>query len=601
MNETKDQAPQFSDTEPDFQAQMEFWQNMQTAGALWLEAVNKMQAHRNSDEDIPIDPLGVNESLANTWLNFWREPEKALQKQASLWQGMIDIWNAQLSGESSENLNLPKDRRFGHKAWQSNMVAAALKSSYLFFHQWMDDVLHDLDTLDEHERFVAGLSTRNLVESMNPANFAWSNPEVIETTIEERAANLVRGMQMLVDDVERGNGELLVRQVDYDAFEVGENIAVTKGEVIFEHPHFQMIQYAPTTKKVNSIPILIIPPWINKYYILDLNEKKSFAKWIVERGYTVFMISWINADESTRDFTWASRLEALREAIDVVLKESHAEKTHLISFCIGGTMTGSLLAELAKRNDDVVKSSTFLTAQFDFAHSGELMAFVSDKSVEMLEQYREQGYIPAQAMSNAFNMMRSNDLIWSYIVNNYMLGRKPMAFDLLYWNSDSMRMPVDVQKFYLAQFYLRNAFMDGKLPMGDHELGVEDITTPSYHLAAIDDHIAPSASVYIAAQAMKNADVRYVLTGSGHIAGVVNPPVLEKYQHWVNDDLSASDLNEWIAGAQENKGSWWLDWIDWLKEFGVEMVDARVVGREFKPIEPAPGRYVKVRFDSASD
>ena len=576
--------------------QAEFLRNFQEAGQIWLEISQMMQTDMKAD--VPLDPLNLNEVMGNAILNFWREPEKAIAKQVELISGFSEIWSSIFLG----NNTLPKaakqnHKRFGHEAWQENMILAFLKSCYHFMHAWVDDVVHHIDGLSEHDELTAGLTARNLVEALSPANFAMTNPEIIETTIREKGANLVRGLKMMREDVERGKGQLLIRQVDYSAFAVGENVAVTPGKVIYQNGHFQIIQYAPQTEKVHKTPILIVPPWINKYYILDLNEKKSFAKWLVAQGYTVFMVSWINADETTRDFTWHSRLVALREAIGVVTTEAESPQTHLISFCIGGTMVGSMLAEMSKSEDNRAASTTFLTAQFDFEHAGELMAFVSDKAVALLDTFEEKGFIPAESMSTNFNLLRSNDLIWSYVVNNYWLGKTPMAFDLLYWNSDSMRMPVKVQKFYLEQFYLKNDFMKNQLPLGDHFVGVQDITVPTYHLAAIEDHIAPAASVYLAAKAMTNADVRYVLSGSGHIAGVVNPPEMQKYGYWRNDDLSAENLNIWREKAVQNEGSWWLDWADWMSRFGEDFVPARNPGKHHRAIEDAPGSYVRVRFD----
>lgn len=582
---------------------VELWENLQRAWANFVELAQSGSEGAHAEQSASlwsVDPLEVHKSLTQNWLNFWSDPAKLAERQAELWGGIASIWtHFFINPEEPCPVTPGKDRRFSHEGWQQNMSAAFLRYCYQYYQNWVSDIVAEIDGLDEQERTVLELSTRNAVEAINPANFPMLNPEVIDTTIREKGENLVRGAKMMREDFERGGGKLIIRQVDYDAFEIGRNVAITKGEVIFEGPHFQIIQYSPTTEVVKKTPLLIIPPWINKYYILDLNEKKSFASYAVSAGYSVFMISWINADASTRDFTWESRMKALRGAIDVVREECEAEKVHLVSFCIGGTMTGTMLAEMGRRRDDAVASTTFLTAQFDFEHAGELKAFVSEAALGSLDQYEEAGFIPAEAMSTTFNLLRSNDLIWSYVTNNYFLGKKPMAFDLLYWNSDSMRMPIQVQKFYLQEFYLNNAFMKGELPMGDHRIGVDDITVPTYHLAAIDDHIAPALSVYVAARAMKNAKVRYVLSGSGHIAGVVNPPVLEKYQYWYSDDLSAPDLDSWRAGARSNPGSWWLDWTGWLGGFDDEEVEARAPGTHHKPIEKAPGRYVKVRYDKA--
>ncbi|MEO0387932.1 MAG: alpha/beta fold hydrolase, partial [Pseudomonadota bacterium] len=439
---------------------------------------------------------------------------------------------------------------------------------------------------------------RNFVEAMNPANFFALNPEVMETTVAEKGENLKRGLRMMLEDLERGKGQLLIRQTDMDAFEVGRDMAVTPGSVIFENEILQLIQYAPTTEKVHSVPLLIIPPWINKFYVLDLNQKKSMVKWLVGQGYTVFMVSWVNPDERQRDETWDSYLtKGAIAAIDAVLAETGQKKTHVASYCIGGTMVGTLMAYLSKTGDTRVASTTFFTAQLDFADAGELQVFVDDHTLKAVDAEMEQGYLPAQKMATAFNMLRANDLIWSYMVNNYMLGKDPFPFDLLYWNADSTAMPARVHHFYLENFYDDNAFAKGEMSVLDTPITLADITGPVYHVATREDHIAPAPSVYRGAQRMTGADVRFVLSGSGHIAGVVNPPAAGKYQYWTRDGLDEAALSDWLSGAEETKGSWWVDWDGWLAKRSGRKVNARPPGAKLGAVEPAPGSYVKVRFD----
>ena len=455
-----------------------------------------------------------------------------------------------------------------------------------------------MDGLDERDRKKVAFYLRNFVEAMSPTNFAAMNPEVLKATYEEKGENLVRGLEMMAEDLERGKGKLLIRQTDMKAFKVGRDMATTPGKVIHQNNVMQLIQYAPATEKVHATPLLFIPPWINKYYILDLNERKSMVKWLVEQGFTVFMISWINPDERQKDETWDSYLEkGALEAMDVVLKETGQKTLNIGSYCIGGTLAGTLLAYLGKKKDKRVKSCTFFTAQLDMEDAGELQVFVDDKTVEVVDEQMDKGYLPAESMATAFNMLRSSDLIWSYVVNNYYLGKEPFPFDLLYWNADSTAMPARVHHYYLDRFYNDNAFATGDLKVLGENVTLEDIRVPVYHVATKEDHIAPAASVYRGARQMTNADVRFVLAGSGHIAGVVNPPALEKYQHWVNEDLSAETLEEWLAGAEERPGSWWPEWSEWLKKKSGRMVAPREPGAVSGVIEDAPGAYVKKRFD----
>ena len=349
---------------------------------------------------------------------------------------------------------------------------------------------------------------------------------------------------------------------------------------------------------MHETPLLFIPPWINKYYVLDLNEKKSMMKWLVEQGHTVFMISWANPNERHRDQTWESYMfDGASAAIDKVIAETGISSVNLASYCIGGTLTGTLMAHLGQKKDKRVKSATFFTAQLDFEDAGELQVFVDEHTVELVDSQMEKGYLPAQTMAKAFNMLRSNDLIWSYVVNIYMLGKEPFPFDLLYWNSDSTAMPAKVHRHYLESCYLNNAFAKGEFEVAGKPVLLSDIKGPVYHIATVEDHIAPATSVYRGARQMKGADVTFVLSGSGHIAGVVNPPKLEKYQYWVNTDLSPESLEAWKDAADMTAGSWWPHWDQWLADQSKKQVKGRVPGAKLGVLEDAPGSYVKVRFD----
>ena len=539
---------------------------------------------------------------------MWDNPKQVADKTIEFWASQQQLWqNSMLkwlgSKEAADDLDLPHmlkaDKRFSHKEWSENAIFDYLKQSYLLTSGWLQDTVNSVGEMDPKERRKAAFYTRYFVEAMNPANFFALNPEVLETTANEKGENLVRGLKMMLADLERGKGKLLIRQTDMDAFEVGKNTAVSPGAVVFENDLIQLIQYAPATEKVYAKPLLIIPPWINKFYILDLNPRKSMVKWLVEQGHTVFVVSWVNPDQRHGQKTWEDYMfEGGLTAIEKALEETGEKSLHLASYCVGGTMGGTLMAWLGKTGDKRVASATFFTAQLDFEDAGELQIFVDEHILEVVGEDMDKGYMPADRMANAFNMLRANDLIWGYMVSNYMLGKDPFPFDLLYWNADSTAMPATAHRFYLNEFYIRNAFAKGELTARGKPIALADIRGQVYHVATREDHIAPAASVYRGAKEMKRATVRFVLSGSGHIAGVVNPPVLGKYQYWTNPDMSKPTLEEWLQGAEETPGSWWPDWHAWLLARSKAQVPARQPGARLGALQEAPGSFVRVRFDS---
>ncbi len=599
-------------SEPKFEDINEFSRNI----ARYLEVlgeVSQMQMDKlaNTEAQTPpsTDPLNLMPTMAHFAGFFMSHPQETMELGMKFWADQMAIWNdanAKITGGDAANEdhpvpNLPDGgRRFAHPEWSENALLEYIKRSYLLTSQWAGDLVETAASdLSSREYRKIDLMMRNMLDASNPANFAALNPEVLEATRAENGANLVRGAKMMLEDMVRGQGELLVRQTDLSAFEVGRDMAVTPGKVIFENEIFQLIQYAPTTKKVNELPLLVIPPWINKFYVLDLNKKKSMMKWLVDQGHTVFIMSWVNPDHRHGDLTWEDYMtQGALCAIDKVLEETGAPATNIASYCIGGTLTGTLLARLSKAGDKRVASTTFFTAQLDYQDAGDLQAFVDEHTLALIDASSANGFLPAQAMATAFNTLRSSDLIWSYVVANYLLGKEPFPFDLLYWNSDSTRMPSRVHRFYLEQFYVRNSFALGQLQLGDETLAVTDIKGPIYHLAAIEDHIAPAESVYRGARMMAAADVTYVLSGSGHIAGVVNPVEPGKYQYWTNASLEAETLEDWRSHAKATSGSWWPHWDKWLSGQSAKQVPARAPGQNLNPIEDAPGRYVKLRFDA---
>jgi len=530
--------------------------------------------------------------VADATLDLWADQTALWQAATLKWLGAKDAETPEASHKASPG------KRFQHREWSENALFDYLKENYLLTAGWLNHTVHTVGDMDPRERKKAEFYTRNFVEAMNPANFFALNPEVLEATVDQKGANLVRGLKMMLADLERGKGQLLIRQTDMDAFEVGRDMAISPGKVIFRNELFELLQYSPATEKVRAKPLLIIPPWINKYYVLDLNQKKSMVKWLVAQGYTVFMISWINPDERQRDETWDSYLtKGAMTAIDKALEETGQTSLNVASYCIGGTLTGTLMAYFGKTGDKRVSSATFFTAQLDFADAGELQVFVDDQTIRAVDEEMEKGYLPANKMAQAFNMLRSNDLIWSYVVNNYMLGKDPFPFDLLYWNADSTAMPAKVHHFYLDRFYDDNDFASGRMAVLDTPVTLADIKVPVYHVATKEDHIAPAASVYRGARMMSRAKVRLVLSGSGHIAGVVNPPAAGKYQYWTNEDMTNADVSDWLSGAEETAGSWWPDWDKWLAARSGRMVNAREPGQKLGVVGDAPGDYVKVHFD----
>jgi polyhydroxyalkanoate synthase len=431
---------------------------------------------------------------------------------------------------------------------------------------------------------------------MAPTNFALTNPEVLRTTIESGGENLLKGLSNLLDDLERGKGKLAIKMTDMEAFKVGENIAVTPGKVIFQTDLMQLLQYSPTTETVARRPLLIIPPWINKFYILDLRERNSFIKWAVGEGHTVFVVSWVNPDERLAEKTFDDyMLEGPLAALDAIEKATGEKEVNVVGYCLGGTLLACTLAYMATKKDERFVSATFLTTMVDFVEAGELSVFIDEEQLAALEERMQvKGFLEGRDMATTFNMLRANDLIWSFVVNNYLLGKDPFPFDLLYWNADSTRMPAAMHSFYLRQMYQENKLSKGEITLLDTRIDLAKIKQPVFILSTREDHIAPWKSTYVATQLYK-APTKFCLSASGHIAGVVNPPAAGKYCYWTNDKLPKSP-DAWLEGATQRAGSWWTEWQNWVKAFAGGKRPARRPGDgKLKPIEDAPGSYVLVK------
>jgi poly[(R)-3-hydroxyalkanoate] polymerase subunit PhaC len=538
-------------------------------------------------------------AVGEYWLS---DNERASDLQTKIAKGYLDLWGStmrRLAGEEAMPAIAPspRDKRFADPEWKSNQFFDFVMQLYLLTAQWAQDLVHNADGLDPHTRKKAEFYVNQITNALAPSNFVLTNPEVLRETLASSGDNLVRGMKMLAEDIESGNGTLRIRQSDPANLVVGVNMATTPGKVIFQNELMQLIQYEPATDKVLRTPLLIVPPWINKFYILDLRPDKSFIKWCVDQGITVFVISWVNPDKKLGTKTWEDYVkEGPLAAMDAIERATGEMKVHTMGYCVGGTLLATTLAWLADKRRVRATSATFLAAQVDFTHAGDLLVFVDEGQISALERdMRESGVLEGSRMAMAFNMLRSNDLIWSYVVSNYLKGQPPAAFDLLHWNSDATRMPAANHSYYLRNCYLENRLSTGSMVLDNTLLDLSKVKVPVYNLATREDHIAPADSVLYGSQFF-GGPVKYVLSGSGHIAGVVNPPRAGKYQYWTNDNIRDISLTDWIKGAQEHKGSWWPDWREWLGGLDAEEVPARAVGTEaLPPIEDAPGSYVKVR------
>jgi poly[(R)-3-hydroxyalkanoate] polymerase subunit PhaC len=553
--------------------------------------------------DKPPSELGEVIKTFSTVAEYWLSDEnRSLDLQMKLGKAYLDLWGSamrRLAGEAPPPAiePSPRDKRFKDPEWKSNQFFDFVMQGYLLTTQWARDLVVNAEGLDPHTRKKAEFYVQQISNAMAPSNFVLTNPEVLRETLASSGDNLVRGMKMLAEDIEAGHGNLRIRQSDPSNLDVGINMATTPGKVIFQNELMQLIQYASSTDTVLRTPLLIVPPWINKFYILDLKPEKSYIKWCVDQGITVFVISWVNPDKSLGSKTFEDYMkEGPLAAMDVIERATGEAKVHTAGYCVGGTLLASTLAWLAEKQRERVTSATFFAAQVDFTHAGDLLVFVDKDQIETLERDMEvSGVLEGSKMAMAFNMLRSNDLIWSYVVSNYLKGQSPSSFDLLHWNSDATRMPAANHSYYLRNCYLENRLSTGSMVLDNTLLDLSKVKVPVYNMAAREDHIAPAESVLYGSRFF-GGPVKYVLAGSGHIAGVVNPPASGKYQYWTNDNIRDVTLADWLKGAQEHKGSWWPDWRAWLESVDAERVPARAVGTEALPaIEDAPGSYVRVR------
>lgn len=545
------------------------------------------------------DPFNVAPAMTSVMTSLAAQPDKMIQAQADLFGRYMQLWSStarQAAGEAPDPA--PVDKRFNDPAWSENPMFDMMRRSYLLTSDWMNGLIAGVEDVDPTLKRRAQFFTRLLTDAFSPSNFLASNPVALKALAETSGESLVKGMQNFAADLERGGGSLRISQADYGKFVVGENVATAPGQVVWRDELFELIQYAPLTESQHEIPLLIFPPWINKFYIMDLQPANSLIRWLSAQGFTVFVCSWVNPDRDKAGFGFDDYLEkGIYCAVEKTLEQAGTKQLNAVGYCIGGTLLGAGLAHMAAKGDKRIAAATFFAAQHDFAEAGDLLLFTDEHWIAEIERQMDSagGVLPGAAMAETFNALRSNDLIWSFFISNYLLGKDPPAFDLLFWNADQTRMPKTLHLDYLRQMYGANALAKGQFEIGGLTADLSKVEIPLYFQASREDHIAPMNSVYRSAKLFGGKDVTFTLAGSGHIAGVINAPAAKKYQHWTNPALPAT-LAEWQADAVEHPGSWWEHWSAWLGARSGKQIPARDPAKgPLKPIEPAPGSYVKVK------
>jgi polyhydroxyalkanoate synthase subunit PhaC len=549
------------------------------------------------------DEFGIAKAFMELSARMLANPWKLVEVQMKMFQDYTALWQStamKMMGRPAGIVAEPAagDNRFRDEEWRDNFLFDYIKQSYLIAARHIHDAVSSAEGLPEEERKKVDFFTRQYIDALSPSNFAMTNPQVLRATLSSGGQNLVKGLNNLLADMERGGGELRISMSDENAFKVGVNVATAPGKVVFQTDLMQLIQFAPSTQEVFKRPLLIVPPWINKYYILDLREKNSFIRWAVAQGHTVFVVSWVNPDERFAAKSFEDYLsEGTLAALGAVEKATGVSEINLIGYCLGGTLLGATLAWMAEKGDRRAVSATFFVSLLDFSIPGELGVFIDEPQVANLERrMNERGYLEGSEMAATFNMLRANDLIWSFVVNNYLLGKDPFPFDLLYWNSDSTRMPAAMHSFYLRNMYLQNRLKDaGGVTLCGTPVDLRKIRAPAYFISTAEDHIAPWKSTYLGARLL-SGPVKFVLGGSGHIAGIVNPPAARKYGYWIHAQLPES-ADAWQTKAEWREGSWWTDWQEWIAGLNDgEQVPARIPGEGgLAAIEDAPGSYVKAK------
>ncbi|MGA7985533.1 MAG: class I poly(R)-hydroxyalkanoic acid synthase [Burkholderiales bacterium] len=562
-------------------------------------------AHRHPSLGGAGDELGIGKAYMELYARMLANPAALAATSMSMWFDYAQLWQSswmKLLGQHGAPIAAPAkgDARFKDEDWSSNFLFDFVKQSYLIASRHIQGAVSNVEGLPEEAQKKVAFFTRQYVDALAPSNFVMTNPQVLRETLASGGQNLVRGLNNLLADLEKGDGQLRISMTDESAFQLGKNVAGTPGKVVFQTDLMQLIQFQPTTQEVFRRPLLIIPPWINKYYILDLRESNSFIRWALGQGHTVFVVSWVNPDKRLADKGFEDyMLEGSLAAIDAVCKATGEAQCNVIGYCLGGTLLGCTLAYLAAKGDDRIGCATFFVSLLDFSQPGELGVFIDEEQVANLEKkMNERGYLEGSEMASTFNLLRANDLVWSFVINNYLLGKDPFPFDLLYWNSDSTRMPAKMHSFYLRSMYLKNLLgVPGGIELAGVPIDLSKVKLPAYFISTVEDHIAPWKTTYKGARYL-GGPVRFVLGASGHIAGIVNPPAANKYHYWTNGATPAT-ADEWFAGAQQHPGSWWGDWQGWMEAHNAgDKVPARVPGEgALKALEDAPGSYARLRLE----
>jgi polyhydroxyalkanoate synthase len=590
---------------PDIRQSIERLSANLARAALSAQGVMAEAALRQADRPAALtnDPFNAAPAIKEVMGRLAAQPDRLLRAQADLFARYMDLWQSTgrrlASGAEVTPVVTPAvgDRRFTDSEWDTNPVFDVIKQSYLLSSNWLNDLVAGVEDVEPVTKRRAEFFMKMLTDAFSPSNFLISNPAALREALETHGESLVRGMENFAADLERGGGSLQISQTDLTQFEVGRNVAIAPGKVVFQNDVIQLLQFNPSTPQVHEVPLLIFPPWINKYYLLDLRPENSMIRWLTDQGFSVFVVSWVNPDAKLAEKTFDNyMMEGAYEAINQTLKQSGAKTLNAVGYCIAGTMLSCTLAHMAAKGDKRVASATFFAAQQDFSEAGDLKLFTDEDWLRLIEVRMDDagGVLPGRVMSDTFNALRANDLIWSFFINNYLLGKEPRPFDLLFWNADQTRMPKALHIFYLRRFYQENALAKGDLTLGGERLDLNKVTIPIYVQAGKEDHISPYQSVYRGTH-LFGGPVTYVLAGSGHIAGVINPPVANKYQYWLNSHMPAS-AEGWLADAEETPGSWWPHWAGWLKQRAGGKVAARDPTKgPLKPLEDAPGSFVRVK------
>jgi polyhydroxyalkanoate synthase len=585
-------------------AQVELLSMNLARAAITAQGAIAEMALRQADRPAALspDPFHVAPALNQVMSRLTAQPDRMMRAQADLFARYLELWQStarRATGETPEPVVSPAkgDKRFNDPDWSDNPVFDVIKQSYLLTANFLNGLVSDVDGVDPLEKRRVEFFMKMLTDAFSPSNFLASNPTALKEVMTTGGASLVKGMENFQSDLQRGGGSLSIAQTDYDMFKIGENVATAPGKVIFRNEIIELLQFSPTTEQVFEIPLLIFPPWINKFYILDLRPENSMIRWLASQGVTVFVASWVNPDAalSTKTFEDYMR-QGIYEGVNAAKTQAGVDHVNTVGYCIGGTLLSATLAHMAAKGDKSIGSATFFAAQQDFSEAGDLLLFTNEDWLKDLEAKMDEGggVLSGQTMADTFNALRGNDLIWSFFVNNYLMGKEPKPFDLLFWNSDQTRMPKTLHTFYLRRFYGENAMAKGDLTLDGVTIDLSKVKVPVYVQSSKEDHIAPAKSVFKGAR-LFGGPTTFTMAGSGHIAGVINAPVANKYQHWTNDKLPAA-LEDWQAGAVEAPGSWWPHWLSWLAAKSGKQVPARDPAKgPLKPLGDAPGEYVKVR------